>query len=317
MSHAVGSQWSPGDEIVVTNQDHEANIGVWIRKAAEREVTVRVWEVDPETGLLDVASLIPLLNENTRWVAFTHCSNLAGTANPVADICAEVRKHCEARIIVDAVAYAPHHICDIPSLGVDAYVFSLYKVFGPHQSLLYTSPSLQVEMESQAHYFLTDDVTKHANPAGPQHAQVAACAGVIDYLRQCYEHHFGEATGSLSEQMQAVHGLIQAHEQTLAAPILDYLVNRDDVRVIGKSHVQDGDRAPTIAFRPLGQSSMQLAATLQVAGIGTEAGDFYAPRLLEGVGIDPGEGVVRLSLLHYNQLDDVEKILRELDIALG
>ncbi|MFT5482165.1 MAG: selenocysteine lyase/cysteine desulfurase [Halieaceae bacterium] len=317
MSHAAGAHWAAGDEIIVTNQDHEANIGAWRRKAEERGATIRQWSVDPESGLLDVNSLVPMLNENTRWVFFTHCSNIVGTANPVTEICAEISRHCSARVFVDAVAYAPHHISDLAALGVDAYVFSLYKVFGPHQSLLYTSHSLQAELKSQAHYFLGEDVTKHINPAGPQHAQVAACAGVLDYFDDMHRHHFGGGLVDPAQKMQDLHGLIQDYETSLAAPILDYLDGHSAIRLLGKSHVRDGDRAPTISFRPLNQSSAQLTSTLQAARIGTENGDFYAPRLLEAVGVDTSDGVVRLSLLHYNQRQDVEKILRELDKALG
>ena len=322
-SHAISSNWQPGDEIIVTNQDHEANIGVWRRKAKEKGVTIREWTADPVSGLLDPSDLKALLNKNTRWVFFTHCSNVAGTVNDVSAICQLIRSQSSARVLVDAVSYAPHHICDMQALGVDAYVFSLYKVFGPHQSLLYTSSDLQRELSSQAHYFLADDVSKYLNPTGPQHAQVAACAGVIDYFDQLHAHHFTDTSAAqLSEvsavaKMQDLCELITAYETSLAAPIVDYLADHKGVRLLGKTHVKDGDRAPTIAFKPLKQSSAALTATLQSAGIGTEHGDFYATRLIEGVNIEPTDGVVRLSLLHYNTHQDVEKILDQLDRALA
>ena len=319
MSNAISSQWTAGDEIIVTNQDHEANIGAWRRKAEEKQVTIRQWTAEQDSGLLDLEKLKPLLNENTRWVFFTHCSNIIGSTNPVAEIAREIRKHSSARIFVDAVSYAPHHICDLGALDVDAYAFSLYKVFGPHQGLLYTSHSLQAELASQAHYFLADDVSKYVNPAGPQHAQVAACAGVIDYFDQLHRHHFGDGNGNVAapQKMQELHGLIQLHERALAEPLLDYLANHPAIRLLGKTHCKDNDRAPTIAFKPLKQSSATLTSALQKAGIGTENGDFYATRLIESLGIDAVDGVVRLSLLHYNRPDDVETILRELDIALS
>ena len=116
--------------------------------------------------------------------------------------------------------------------------------------------------------------------------------------------------------MQDIHGLLYRHEKSLAEPILDYLAQQTNIRLLGKTSVRDDDRAATIAFVPLKQSSEHLTATLQEAGIGTEYGDFYAPRLLEGVGIDPASGVVRLSLLHYNTPADVERVLAELDRAL-
>ncbi len=157
MAQAIGEQWKPGDEIIVTNQDHEANSGVWRRKAQEKGVTIRQWEVEPDSGLLTLDSLIPLLRDNTRWVFFTHCSNVVGTVNPVAPITKAIKANSNARVFIDAVAYAPHHISDLKALGVDGYAFSLYKVFGPHQSLLYVNSDIHDELTSQAHYFKSGD----------------------------------------------------------------------------------------------------------------------------------------------------------------
>ncbi len=182
MAQATGAGWRAGDEIVVTNQDHEANSGVWRRKAEEKGVKIRQWEVDLETGLLDSDQLLELLNENTRWVFFTHCSNIVGTANPVKEINQLVKTNSSAKVFVDAVAYAPHHICDLKALGIDGYAFSLYKVFGPHQSLLYVNSEIRNQLASQAHYFNAGTPCYDFNPTGPQHAQVSACVGDIDYF---------------------------------------------------------------------------------------------------------------------------------------
>ena len=317
MAQAMGAGWQAGDEIVVTNQDHEANSGVWRRKAEEKGVTIRQWEVDADSALLDLDALLPLLNERTRWVFFTHCSNLVGTANPVAEITRAVKAASNARVFVDAVAYAPHHIADLKALGVDGYAFSLYKVFGPHQGLLYVNTDVHGELESQAHYFNRGIPTKDFNPAGPQHAQVAACAGVLDYFDDLHRHHFGATEGSRNAQLQQLHDLILRHENELAAPILDYLDSQASVRLLGKTHTRDNDRAPTIAFRPLKTSSKAVAQQLQDQGIGTENGNFYAHRLVTDLGIDPADGVVRLSLVHYGNQQDVERILKALDSALG
>lgn len=317
MAQAMGAGWQAGDEIVVTNQDHEANSGVWRRKAQERGVKILQWQVDPDSGLLDLSTLTPLLNEKTRAVFFTHCSNIVGTANPVADITRTIKANCNARVFVDAVAYAPHHICDLKALGLDGYTFSLYKVFGPHQSLLYVNAEMRDELTSQAHYFNVGNPTKDFNPAGPQHAQVAACAGVLDYFEELHRHHFGASGATRNAQLQDLHELIQQHENELAAPILDFLHNHPGMRLIGKSHTNDNDRAPTIAFRPLQQSSAELTRKLQAQGIGTEHGNFYAHRLVKDLGIDTDDGVVRLSLVHYGNQQDVERILVALDSATG
>lgn len=316
MSQAIGDLWKADDEIIVTNQDHEANSGTWRRKAIEKGMTMRQWEVDPETGLLDVEQLIPLLNEKTRWVFFPHCSNIVGTANPVANIVSQIKDNSSARVFVDAVAYAPHHICDLKAMDVDGYALSLYKVFGPHQGLMYINAAIYADLTSQAHYFLTGDPTKDFNPAGSQHAQVAACAGVLDYFDALHAHHFDNKGVTPAQKMTDIHGLILQHENQLATPLLDFLDQHPDVRLVGKTTTDDNDRAPTIAFKPLKQSSQSLASKLQTSGIGTEHGNFYAHRLISDLGLDPEDGVVRLSLLHYNRVEDVEKILRELDRAL-
>ena len=317
MSQAIGDLWNAGDEIIVTNQDHEANSGVWRRKALEKGVTIRQWEVDPATGLLDIESLFPLLRDNTRWVFFTQCSNIVGTVNPVAEITRTIKSGSNAKVFIDAVAYAPHHIPDLKALGVDGYVFSLYKVYGPHQSLLYVDSNSHGDMTSQAHYFNTGNPSKDFNPAGPQHAQVAGCAGVLDYFDDLHKHHFGETDQSRNQRLDDLHELILQHENELAAPLLEYLHQHPDLRLIGKTHTKDNDRAPTIAFQPLKQSAASLTHKLQDQGIGTENGNFYAHRLISDFGIDPEDGVVRLSLVHYSHQDEVGRIQQALDSALG
>ena len=317
MAQAIGDLWVPGDEIIVTNQDHEANSGAWRRKAIEKGVTIRQWEVDPDTGLLNIESLFPLLRDNTRWVFFTHCSNIVGTANPVAEIVKTIKSGSDARVFVDAVAYAPHHISDLKALGIDGYAFSLYKVFGPHQGLMYINRDIHGDLTSQAHYFNSGVPSKDFNPAGPQHAQVAGCAGVLDYFDALHRHHFGDSDKSSNARLDEIHQLILQHENALASPLLDYLDNHPQVRLLGKPHANDNDRAPTIAFKPLNQSSKSLAHKLQDAGIGTEHGNFYAHRLITDLGIDPDDGVVRLSLVHYGNQEEVERILRALDAALN
>ena len=316
MSHAIGSEWTENDEIIVTNQDHEANSGVWRRKAEEKGTVIRQWNVDPLTGLLNPEDLKSLLNDKTRWVFFTHCSNIVGTTNPVQQINSMIKANSSARVFVDAVAYAPHHICDLKKLGVDGYVFSLYKVFGPHQSLLYVNQKTTESLAPQCHYFNTAVRSKIFNPAGPQHAQVAACAGVLDYFDDLHRHHFGESETSRSNKMIDLHQLIAEHESRLCGPILDFLSNHKNIRLIGKTHINDHDRAPTIAFKPLSTSSTELSHRIQDHNIGCENSNFYAHRLITDLGIEPEDGVVRISLVHYATDDEVNRILTALDASI-
>ena len=239
-----------------------------------------------------------------------------GTVNPVAEIAREVHARSGAKVCVDAVSYAPHHIADVKALGVDIYLFSLYKVYGPHQGLLYVNAGVAKELAGQGHYFNREDPGKRFNPAGPQHGQIAACQGVLDYFDALHVHHGGSLDDDVLSRSAHVHELIIEQERVLTEPLLDYLDNSGKVQLLGKRHCRDGDRAPTIAFKPLQGTSAELAATLQADGIGTESGDFYAPRALEAMGIDPADGVVRISLLHYNTLEEAERILGALERAL-
>ncbi len=315
MAHAIGAGLGPGDEIVVSQQDHEANHGVWRRIAEEKGATVRQWSVEAETGLLDPEALYEMLNEHTRWVFFTHCSNLVGTVNPVKEIVARIRELSSAKVAVDGVAYAPHHIPDLKDLDVDLYLFSLYKVFGPHQGILYVRREIQDQLAAQSHDFLTSDPTKRFNPTGPQHAQVAACAGVLDYFDAMIKHH--NLSGEGNTALQSLHKLIANHETDLAAPIVDYLHQSADVQLLGKGHCGDGDRAPTIAFRSLRQSSAAIATAMQQLDVGAEDGHFYAKRVLEGMQIEPANGVVRISLVHYNTVEEALKVVAALDKCLA
>jgi cysteine desulfurase family protein (TIGR01976 family) len=319
VSQAIGSSLDENDEIIVTNQDHEANSGVWRRKAEECGSTIKEWRVDPESGLLDPEDLRKLLTDKTRWVFFTHCSNIIGTANPVKQITEMVKANSNARVFVDAVAYAPHHICDLKDLDVDGYAFSLYKVFGPHQGLLYIAKDAADSMTPQSHYFNIGNRAAMFNPAGPQHAQVATCAGVLDYFEDLHSHHYGDTSKNIPwpEKMADIYSLIQQHENLLAAPLLDYLDNNKNIRLLGKNHINDNDRAPTIAFKPLNQSSESLSHRIQDHNIGCESSNFYAHRLITDLGIEPEDGVVRISLVHYSSEEEVDKILLALDASMS
>lgn len=314
-ARALAPGWRAGDEIVIAVQDHEANQGAWRRAAEERGVRIREWPVDPVTGELDPTRLRPLLNGRTRWVFFTQSSNILGSTNPVAQIAAEIRAHSDALIGVDGVAHAPHELCDVAGLVVDLYLFSLYKVFGPHQGLMVLSEAAQAAATPQCHYFLEGDSHKRFNPTGPQHAEVAGCAGVLDYFDALAAHHRIDGGGSRRGRLAALHTLIAGHEAALLAPLLDCLAGRDDLRLLGRPRA--AGRSATVSFLPRRRSAAAVAASLHAAGIGAESGHFYAHRLLEALGVDPASGVVRLSLVHYNTEHELDRITDALESALG
>lgn len=306
-------QWlPPGAAIVVTNQDHEANTGAW-RRLAESGTEVREWRIDPETGHLDPAALAPLLADGkVKLVAFPHCSNVVGEINPVAEICAMARA-AGAFTCVDGVSYAPHGFPDIGALGADIYLFSAYKTYGPHQGIMVIRREVGMALPNQAHVFNGDVLYKRFTPAGPDHAQVAACAGMADYIDAVFAHHFPARTATPLERNNTVHDLMRAHEKALTEPLLDYLAARNDLRLIGPRNAEG--RAPTIAVA-LDRAALPVATALAPLGIMAGGGSFYATRPLKALGVAEDRGVLRLSFVHYTSRAEVDQLITALDQVL-
>jgi selenocysteine lyase/cysteine desulfurase len=302
----------PGDEVVVTNQDHEANIGAW-RRLEESGMVVREWQIDPQTAELNTAGLQKVLSDRTRLVAFTHCSNLVGSINPVREW-VDLIHAAGARAMVDGVSFAPHALSDMQELGADAYFYSLYKVYGPHLGVMYLRSDLNKALPNQGHYFNRDKPTYRFTPAGPDHAQTAAVNGVIDYMESVYSHHF-DVAAKPSEQAKAVNKLFRDHEVLLLQPLLDYLDQHPRTRLIGRKKAEQ--RASTVAFTAEGKSSAEIATRLSERGFGVGVGDFYARRLVEALGIDPADGAVRLSFVHYTLEEEVQRLIAALEEILS
>jgi selenocysteine lyase/cysteine desulfurase len=191
----------------------------------------------------------------------------------------------------------------VGTLGCDIYLFSTYKTYGPHQGLMVIRRNLGEMLPNQGHWFNADSLYKRFTPAGPDHAQVAACAGMADYVDALAAHHGVDGA-------QGVHDLMRAHEVELARPLLDWASARNDLRLIGPSDPEQ--RAPTIAL-DLGREADPVAAALAEHGIMAEGGDFYAGRPLEAMGVDLDHGVLRLSFVHYTHADEVTKLINALD----
>ena len=314
LANAFRGLLKPEDEVIVTNQDHEANTGAIRRAVTDAGATLREWQVDAETGLLSIDQLVNLLNEKTRLVCFPHSSNITGQKNDAAQIIKLAHDH-GAWTLVDGVSYAPHEIPDIGSLGSDIYVFSLYKVYSVHQGLMVIREPLMDVLPKQGHYFKDVlDVNELFVPAGPDHAQVAAAAGVLDYLETLSAHHDGPLE-NLRVCSEFVSGLWREHEIKLVAPILDLLGTVQSARVIGSPDV-DLNRCPLVSFAPLSDSAADLAHILWDQELQLSHGHFYAPRLLEAVGVNPDTGVVRMSMAHYNDADDVQALVKALEPLL-
>lgn len=311
LAQAFRRALKPGEAIVVTNQDHEANSGPW-RRLAEEGIALREWQIDPVTGHLDPARLEPLLKDGkVRLVCFPHCSNVVAEINPVAEIVA-LAHAAGAVACVDGVSYAPHGVPDVAALGADIYLFSAYKVYGPHQGIMAIREDLGMRLPNQGHWFNGAALFKRFTPAGPDHAQVAASAGIADYFDALHAHHFG-GDADPRARAQAVHDLLRAHEIATCQPLLDFLAARNDLRLLGP--VAAARRAPTVAVA-LDRPAPPVAEALAARGINCWAGDFYAVRPLAAMGIDPTHGVLRLSMVHYTSAEDVARLIAALGEVL-
>jgi selenocysteine lyase/cysteine desulfurase len=309
LGHAFAEYLKPGDAIVVTNQDHEANTGAW-RKLSARGIDVREWRIDPQTGHLDPADLAPLLDGKVKLVAFPHCSNIVGEINPAAEIVAQV-KAAGALTVIDGVSYAPHGLSDLAALGCDIYLFSAYKTYGPHQGVMAIRPELAAALPSQAHFFNAGRLRYRLTPAGPDHAQIAACAGIADYL----ETVAAIAGGPAGENpFRRAHTAMRAQETALITPLLEYLRGRNDVRLIGPA--DPARHAPTVSLA-LAEPAKPVAARLATHGIMAGGSHFYAWRVLEALGIAPEHGVLRLSFVHYTSPGEIDRLIAALDAELS
>lgn len=305
----------PGDAMVVTDQAHEANAGPYDR-LADAGVDVRTWHIESETGALGLDRLELVLDTDVAAVAFPHVSNLLGDPIDLPAVCDRIHE-AGALAIVDGVAAAPHGLPWIADTGADIYLFSSYKTFGPHQGVMVVRADALEQLPNQGHYFNADQPHKRLVPAGPDHAQVAALQGVVDYLEVVDDHHFGDAAetedAGAEERNRRIHDLFRAAETERLTPLLEFLADHDRVRVLGPTDPQR--RMPTVAVA-LDTDAAAVARGLGERGVGAGAGHFYSHRLVTALGLDPAH-VLRLSFTHTTAAWEVERAIGALQDLLG
>jgi len=307
LAQAFSAMLSPGDVVIVTNQDHEANSGPW-RRLIRTGIEIREWQVDPASGHLDLAQLSDLMDEKVRLVCFPHCSNVVGEINPVTDI-VDLVHAAGAVCCVDGVSYAPHGLPNVARLGADIYLFSTYKTYGPHQGVMVVRRSLAERLPNQGHEFNGGSLTKKFTPAGPDHAQVAACAGIADYFDTLADE-YGFGGLDAATRGEHLHDLFREREKVLLRPLLDYFSSRNDVRLLGPGDAEL--RAPTIAIASAEPGAV-VAGKLAEDGIMAGDGDFYAGRVIRAMGEDPDRGLLRLSFVHYTSEQEIQQLLSALE----
>ncbi|MCJ1476669.1 hypothetical protein MMC13_005337 [Lambiella insularis] len=298
-------KFQPGDELILSKLDHEANIAAWVQLADARGLTVKWWSsTDKQNPKLTPESLKGLLSAKTRLVACTHASNILGTVHDIKSIAKEVHTVPNAMLCVDGVAYAPHRQVDVRELGVDFYAFSWYKVYGPHISMLYGRRGIVPQINSLGHYFKASDTLEDKlGLAGSNYELTASIPKVLDY--------FGPDPA-------VTWAGIAAHEERLQGIILEYLNSRKDITVYGETSPSAELRVPVVSFTVSGRESQSVVEAVQRrSDFGFKYGHFYSKRLLDEILGLGEEGVVRVSLVHYNTEDEAKSFVKLLDDVLS
>lgn len=310
LSLTLSKRWKPGDEVIITNSDHEANVSCWMDLQA-KGIVVKKWDVNPETFEFDLNDLKELLSEKTQLVAIVHASNILGTINPIKEI-SKIVHDAGALICVDGVAYAPHRMIDVQEFGVDFYVFSTYKVYGPHQAIMFGKYELLRKLDGINHYFIgKEEVPYKLQPGNINFELTYSLGGVLDYFNSLYDHHF-DNSDNISQRMKyaQVFDMIAEHEQILANRLVNYLNSKNEIRIIGLSTGDKNKRMPTIAFVHNDLMSSWVAEKVDPYQIGIRFGDFYAKKIIEDLGLVEKDGVIRVSLVHYNTIEEVDKLIQ-------
>jgi cysteine desulfurase family protein (TIGR01976 family) len=312
LTHILAAAYAPtlrpGDEIVVAVNNHEANAGPWV-DLERAGATIRWWGVDEARFACTPEGLRSVLSDRTRIVALPHVSNLLGQ---VADLKAivDLAHSVGARVVADGVAYAPHRAMDVEAWGVDWYVYSTYKVYGPHMAALYGRHEAFAEIEGPNHFFIPQSsIPAKFELGGASHEGCAGLLGLRPYLRFLANRRTDDRTTVL-EAFAAMDRL----ERPLTEALVDGLRARPGIRVF----VPDAaDNVGTVSFVHATKSSAEIAQGLIARGFGLRHGHMYAWRLCEAMGIPTADGVVRISLLHYNTPEEVSGVLAALDEVLA
>ncbi len=311
VSRSIGATLAPGDEIVVTTLDHEANVGPWRSIAADRGLTVQTVDIVTDDGTLDLEDLGAKLSSRTRLVAVGYASNAIGTINPVGEI-VRMAHEVGALTYVDAVHWAPHGPIDVQALGTDFLACSVYKFFGPHLGVLYGRADVLDRLPS---YKIRPAHDRFET--GTQNFEGIAGAGAaVDYIASVGERygsdHRAGSVGMAGRRL-AVHAAmraIRAYEMDLFGRLVDGLGRIDGIRLWGIADpVRSNERTPTAALTIAGASPRQAAEALGRQGITAWDGDFYATGLIERFGLAERGGVLRIGLTHYNTAEEIDRLL--------
>jgi cysteine desulfurase family protein (TIGR01976 family) len=304
VSRSFAKTLAPGDEVVVTRLDHDANVRPWVLAAADAGATVRWVDVRDDDVTIDVESFDAALSPRTKLAAFTLASNAVGTIPPAADLVARA-KGVGALVAVDGVHLAQHRLPDLHGIGADLLVCSPYKFFGPHLGVLAARRSLLATWSPYKLVPSSDDVPERWETGTQNHEGLAGLSAAVDYLAG-----LSGGSGARRDRLAAAYEMITAHERTLADRFLAGLATLPSVRLWG---IADRDRAaertPTFAIRVGDDHPAETAKSLAARGIYVWDGDYYAREIMVRLGLLESGGAVRIGFCHYHSTDEVDRVL--------
>jgi cysteine desulfurase family protein (TIGR01976 family) len=312
LSRALARTWKPGDEVLVTRLEHDANFTPWKRAAAEAGVQVHEVRIHVEDCTLDLDDLQSKINERTRLVAVGCASNATGTRNPIQQICRWARD-VGAWSFLDAVHFAPHDRLDVHDWGCDFVVCSAYKFFGPHVGVLW---GRRERLESLHAYKLRpapDDLPGKWMTGTQNHEGIAGTLAAVDYLAELGRRLREEPVADRGLALHTAFREIAAYERTLVWRLIDGLESIPGVRVWGiTDRRRAAERMPTVAWTHAQRRPREIAQALGEQGFFVWHGNYYALPLTEALGLEP-DGMVRVGMVHYNTADEVDALLRAID----
>ncbi len=309
-SRALARMWRSGDEILVTRQDHDANVTPWVLAAADAGATVRHVEIRRDDCTLDVDDLAAKLSSRTKLVAVACASNAAGTINPVAQI-ARMAHDVGALVFLDAVHYAPHGLPDVTAWDCDVLACSAYKFFGPHVGLLWGRRELLAELPAYKVRPAPDDLPGRWMTGTQNHEGIAGTLAAVEYLADLGRTLRPDAPDRRAALRAAYEGIV-VYERELVGRLLSGLAELPDVKVWGITDPAQFDRrVPTVSITHARIGPEELAGYLAERGIFVWHGNFYAQALTEALDLEP-DGLVRIGLLHYNTAEEVDRLLAAL-----
>lgn len=311
MSRTICADFAPGDEIILTRMDHDANIAPWLMAAEDRGLIVRWLDFSSESFEFDLADLQRLIGKRTRLIAFNHASNVTGTINDVA-AAARIARDCGAQLFVDAVQFAPHRLIDVQALGCDYLLCSAYKFFGPHYALFWGRRERLEALRAYKVRAVPDLLPGRFTTGTTNREELAGIHAAIDYIASLGDSDTGSSGADLRSRLESGYRAMNAYEDSLTRRLIDGLKSISGIRILGITDPMKFERRlSTVSFVAEGRSAQAIASSLAADGIQVWAGHNYALEIYSKLGLD--NGGVRIGPVHYNRRQEIDRTLERLE----